>query len=162
MVFQATTDSKTPISMTNHAFWNLSGNCKRNIKSHFMTMSCDHYLPVDKTLIPIGEIANVAGTPFDFTSEKMVGDAIDAIEHNGVWGIDHCFVVRRNENDTLSHVATVHDRESRRRLRVFSNQDGVQVYTGNFMPNDLSSFPFCQHQAMCLENQGFPDAINQP
>lgn len=166
MKFQAVTDMTTPISMTNHTFWNLSGAYRSSIKSHTLQLSCDGYLPIDAGLIPLGNIASVDNTPFDFTTPRLLGTAIDEITHNGVSGIDHSFVSRSylTSSGQVSHIATLTDPQSGRQLIISSNQPAIQVYTGNFLPivADDSMDPFRQHHGVCLENQGFPNAINEP
>jgi aldose 1-epimerase len=168
MIFDAKTDKNTPINMTNHAFWNLSGNFCRSIKEHSLQLACSHYLPVNSTLIPTGEIAHVNGTPFDFTNPKQLGDAIENINHvgsNGIGnftGIDHCFVNDNTDTTENRYVATLTDDISGRQLIVYSNQTSVQIYTGNFLSKDPNDAPFVVHNAMCIENQNFPNSPNQP
>lgn len=175
----ASTDNATPVNLTNHAYWNLSGNFKNSISTHRMHMSCSHYIPVDRaSLIPMGEVANVEGTPFDFTrtidsagDEALIGPRLPFVGGGGgIFGFDHCFVIDKNEvNESksgpiLHHAITLEDLESRRRLVVSTSQPGVQVYTGNFLPaiGDESSPNFSQYNAICLETQHFPDSPNQP
>jgi aldose 1-epimerase len=175
MKFLASTDKSTPVNMTNHTFWNLSGSFRSSIKSHLLQLSCGGYLPIDAGLIPLGKIASVEGTPFDFTSPRSLGSAIDQISHNGVSGIDHCFI---SSNQLLfpnqvQHVATLTDPNSGRQLLIQSNQPAIQVYTGNFLPilsvaaaaeeeeEDGGRDPFHQHNGVCLENQGYPNAVNE-
>jgi aldose 1-epimerase len=168
MRFTATTDRSTPISLTNHAFWNLSGAFRSNIKSHLLELSCDGFLPIDSGLIPLGNIASVTGTPFDFTSPQLLGSAIDQIVHNGVPGIDHSFVSTAATIASLHHMATLSDPLSGRQLIIRSNQPAIQVYTGNFLPSSVaeeegeSRDPFRQHHGVCLECQGYPNAVNEP
>jgi aldose 1-epimerase len=172
MKFMASTNKSTPINMTNHAFWNLSGSFRSNIKSHLLQLTCGGYLPIDTGLIPVGNIASVEGTPFDFTSPRSLGSAIDQITHNGVSGIDHCYI---SSNQILSpnqvqHIATLTDLNSGRQLLIHSNQPAIQVYTGNFLPilttegedESQGRDPFHQHNGVCLENQGYPNAVNEP
>jgi aldose 1-epimerase len=162
MKFEATTDRLGPVSITNHAFWNLSGSFSRSIRDHTLHLACDRYLPVDLGLIPEGVAAPVAGTPFDFTSPSPLGPSIDSIIHNGVHGIDHSFVVSKS-NDDLPFVATLSDPDSGRQLTIHCNQPAIQVYTGNFLPLvSADTDPFRQHYGVCLECQGYPDAVNQP
>lgn len=171
MHFTAVTDALTPINMTNHAFWNISGGFKRSARDHIVHLACEDYLPVDGTLIPTGLVMSVKDTPFDFTQPKLLGDGIDAAIHvgtNGVSdfvGIDHSFVVPNNPETTkngLQYVGSVTDVPSGRQLLVYTNQPAVQMYTGNFLSKDPISFPFYIHNAMCIENQKFPDSVNKP
>lgn len=170
MTFVAETDEITPVNLTNHAYWNLSGNCRDDVKSHVMHMNCDKYLPVDVGLIPTGEVADVRGTPFDFHSApRRLGEGIEGVIHGEVSGIDHSFVVVDDVIDEcgsgLKHVLTLTHPPSGRELVVRSNQPAVQIYTANFLPppaGDGAGLPFCQHYGVCIENQGYPDAVNQP
>lgn len=186
MKYTAVTNKTTPINMTNHTFWNLSGFHRSSIKTHSLHLAYDQYLPVDIGLIPLGEPATVKDTPFDFTTLKSLGPAIEEIVHNGVHGIDHSYVYspNPNENDNenpvpseyitnhfnnLHYVGTLSHEESGRKLIIHSNQPAIQIYTGNFLAtnnnnndNDTEFDPFFQHNGICLENQGYPDAINQP
>jgi aldose 1-epimerase len=178
MRFLATTDQATPLGLTNHAFWNLSGAFRSNIKSQLLHLSCDGFLPVDAGLIPLGHISPVEGTSFDFTSPQLLGPAIDQIVHNGVHGIDHSFVFTSDAAAAAAdgqsgqprpaprHVATLTDPLSGRQLVIRSNQPAIQVYTGNFLPSlpaeALSLDPFHQHNGVCLECQGYPNAVNEP
>lgn len=163
----ARTDRATIVNLTNHAYWNLSGNCKDSIRNHTLQLSCAGYLPVDSTQIPTGSVQEVAGTDFDFRVATVLGPRIDTIDGCGQPGLDHCFVVDgalggvEEEKAVLRHVATLTDNVSGRVLEVRSTHPGVQVYTGNWLPIGGEA-PFVQHQAICLETQHFPDAINQP
>ena len=180
--YWACTDRPTPVNLTNHAYWNLSGNHKRSISEHRVYTSCSSYIPVDATLIPLGEMAAVSGTPFDLTlkscgiSGVLVGSRLPLIGGtNGIFGFDHCFVVdgaySQQQKEILSdsdsnceikklfHAVTLIDETSGRQLVVSTSQPGVQIYTANFL---AGPFPFTQHNAMCMETQHFPDSINQP
>ena len=171
-VFCAYTDASTPVNITNHACWNLSGDCREDIRNHTLHLSCDRYLPVDAGSIPTGEERPVSGTAFDFCSShsRQVGQAIDSIEQEGVKGIDHSYVVDVDQPacadfDNLRHVATLTHPQSGRQLLVHSDQPAVQIYTANFLPaagTVGSELPFCQHYGICIENQIHPDAVNKP
>lgn len=181
MKYTATTNKTTPINMTNHTFWNLSGFFRSSIKTHSLHLAYDQYLPVDSGLIPLGEPATVKDTPFDFTTTNSLGPAIEEIVHNGVHGIDHSYVyhypntVTNTNTDTntditdFHYVGTLSHEESGRKLTIHSNQLAIQIYTGNFLSNSNNNGfdengvfdPFFQHNGICLENQGYPNAINQ-
>lgn len=157
---------------------NLSGNLKHKVLDHRLQLNCGHYIPVTSpAAIPMGEIAPVAGTAFDFTAEKLLSEGVLNIEGGGMQGIDHCFVVagaldsagayvydaaaqRVNKSAYLRHIATFTDPASGRRMTVHGTQPGVQVYTANFLSRDPGSFPFIQHNGMCLETNHFPDSPN--
>lgn len=150
MRYTATTDQATVINMTNHTYWNLSGNCRRMILGHSLFLSCSHFLPVDKTQIPTGQIASVIGTKYDFTSlspqSNAFREAVLTSDGCGQPGLDHCFVVDGHspaispeddlENCTtkpLRHVATLSENESGRVVTLHSTQPGVQIYTANWL-----------------------------
>jgi len=163
MTFTAVPSQSTPISITNHAMWNLSGGFTSDIKNHTLELSCTHYLPVDDGLIPTGEVAAVEGTVFDMRSAVKLETIIAAIGHCGINGVDHSFVVSAHDVDEiLPHVATLTCSSSGRQLVVNSNQPAVQIYTGNFLSSNLADAPFCQHYGVCIENQAYPDAVNKP
>jgi len=182
--FATASDKATPINLTNHTYWNLSGNGKRSVLEQSLALSCSKYLPVTETQIPTGELADVRGTPFDFldSSGKLLSDAIPFIDGGGRPGLDHCFVVDKQEEEADKvakegvsdrggggkrrvHVATMTDSVSGRRLVLHATQPGVQVYSANWLDLDKdeasAQWPFVQHNALCLETQHFPDAINQ-
>lgn len=162
MTFEATTTKATPVNITNHCYWNLSGNQTRNIYEQTLQLSCHAYLPVDETKIPTGELASVENTLFDFITPKRLGSVVPLVDGGGKSGIDHCFVIDNwLNNGTLYHTATLIDHEAKRQMIVETTQPSVQVYTGNFMSTEQSMFPFVQHNAICLETQHFPDSPNQ-
>lgn len=172
--FSATSDKTTIVNLTNHTYWNLSGNLATDIKGHVVTVQAEHYLPVDETQIPTGELAPVSGTAFDLRSPTKLQDRLSKIDGGGEPGFDHCFVVSgakaegaasgdesKSESGfgALPVVATVTDPKSGRSVTVTTSQPGMQLYTGNFLAH---SPPHAQHWALCLETQNFPDAINKP
>jgi aldose 1-epimerase len=167
--FEATTDKPTIVNLTNHAYFNLSGNGKRKVTDgQMLQLSCSQYLAVDETQIPTGELVDVTNTPFDFTQGKAIAEGAAGISGGGRPGIDHCFVVNGALNEegnyladgTMRHVGTVYDPISGREMTVHTTFPGVQVYTANFLPESVEHHPFIQHNAICLETQHFPDSIN--
>ena len=170
MNYYAITDAPTPFNITNHTYWNLSGDLKRKITTHKLKLACSSYLPVRDDLIPLGEILTVQNTIFDLTSSTLLQDRLHLVDGGGEPGYDHCFVIdpmtNTHNTDTysssLKFVGELWDEESGRKLTLFSTQPGVQVYTGNFLSKDLNDFPHVQHNAICLETQHFPDSVNQP
>lgn len=171
--YRATTEgAATPINLTNHTYWNLSGSCQRPITDHCLKLSCSRYLPVDSTQIPQGVEAPVDGTFFDFTGTHsehgvVLGERISHIDGAGQPGLDHCFCVDKpigesESNAEVAHIATLTEPQSGRRLSVYGTQPGVQVYSANWLSLDSKQHPFTQHNALCIETQDYPDAINQP
>jgi aldose 1-epimerase len=157
--YHATTSKPTALALTNHTYWNLSGNCRDNILQHRLTMpSSNSYLPVDDSSIPVGS-ATVDNTPYDFRKTYALGDRIQDIEGDP-GGYDHCYIVNADattDADGLREVAIVECNLSGRSMQVFSDQPGVQLYTGNYLDGDGVHI---KHGAMCLETQAYPDAIN--
>lgn len=177
--YSAQTDKATPINLTNHAYWNLSGDLNRPIYGHDIRMPSQFYLPVDNTQIPTGELTPVEGTPFDLTQGVTI--TADLLKSAGDWtpdGFDHCYVVEESYAYAAGAVelqqaytapqapsgmklaADVTEPLSGRRMIVFTDQPGIQLYTGNSLRDPYP--PHCKHHGLCLETQGFPDAPNQP
>ena len=158
--YSAITDKATPINLTNHSYFNLSGDVSNTILGEKLMIDADNYTPVDSTLIPTGEIKSVKGTPFDFTSPKVIGRDIDSVKG----GYDHNWVL--NKKDTsLQKVAELSDSISGRSLEVYTTQPGLQFYTGNFLDGTFinrDGKPITKHSALCLETQHFPDSPNKP
>lgn len=149
------TDQNTPINLTNHSYFNLAGNGSGTIKNHIMKIKSDSYLTVDDKLIPDGKISPVKNTPFDFNESKEIGQDIDKIEP----GYDHCYVL----NNGFDNYITVYEPNSCRALDVYTNQPGVQLYTGNFLDGLIgkNGKSYKKHEGFCLETQQFPNAPNQ-
>lgn len=159
------TDAPTIINMVHHPFWNLSGNPTQSIKYHELTIHAPHYLPPDEGLIPTGAIAEVVGTPMDFTKPTVIGARMDAnFEPLKIAnGYDHCWVLA--DGDELRHAARLRDPFSGRIMDLHTNQPAIQFYGGNFLDGSVigkNGIRYPKHSALCLETQGFPDAPNQP
>ena len=163
--YEAETDKKTIVNLTQHSYFNLSANLSRDILAHQITIDADSFLPVDKTLIPSGELRDVEGTPFDFREPKRVGDDIneDYTQLTFGNGYDHCWVLN-NQNEGMRFVASAYDTLSGRSLEIFSDQPGIQFYSGNFLDGTLKSKDGGNYEfrsGFCLETPHYPNSPNQ-
>ena len=161
--YLATTDKATPVYLTNHSYFNLAGAGSGTVLDHDLMIAADGYLPTDKTQIPTGKIAEVAGTPFDFTKPMRIGARIEPLIKTEALGYDHCFALRKREKKaTLA--ARLYDKKTGRVMTVLTDQPGVQFYTGNHLKGDKGrdGKTYEKRGALCLETGGFPDAVNHP
>jgi aldose 1-epimerase len=158
--YEAKTDKPTVINLTNHNYWNLGGAGSGQILEHELMLNADKYIPVDADSIPTGELADVAGTPFDFREMHAIGDKIEEIKSTPN-GYDHCYVLR-GQDGKLALAAKVQDPKSGRTMEVWTTQPGIQFYTGNYLDGSEAGGGYKQHEAFCLETQHYPDSPNQP
>lgn len=164
--YTATTDKDTVLNLTNHSYFNLAGAGEGDILGHQVTINADRFTPVDKGLIPTGELRSVAGTPFDFRQPHAIGERINANDEQIVLGggYDHNFVLNRT-GDGLSLAARVTDPKSGRVLEVLTTEPAVQFYTGNFLDGTIrgkGGKVYGRRSAFCLETQHYPDSPNHP
>jgi len=163
--YKATTDKKTIVNLTNHSYFNLSGNTKTDILNHEVSIAASKFLPVDKGLIPTGGPKDVKGTPFDFTTAHTVGERINdkdqQLQIGG--GYDHCWVF--DDSNKLSPKATVYDSASGRFMELFTTEPAVQFYSGNFLNGSVTgkfNTVYTKRFGLCLETEHYPDSPNQP
>ena len=162
--YQATTDKKTVVNLTQHSYFNLTG-MKDDVLGHELMINADKFIPVDSTLIPTGELRPVAGTPFDFTEFKKVGADIDVENQQLAYGggFDHCWVLNEDPKE-MSLAATAYEPISGRAFDVYTTEPGIQFYSGNFLDGTITGkndkvYKF--RSGFCLETQHFPDSPNQ-
>ncbi|GHH17767.1 aldose epimerase family protein [Streptomyces rubradiris] len=165
--YEATTDKATVVNLTSHVYWNLAGEGSGSIEDHELSIAAARYTPTDAGLIPTGELARVAGTPFDFRHAKPVGRDLRAGHEQLVLakGYDHNWVLDKGITARPEHVATLRDPHSGRTLKIATDQPGLQFYSGNFLDGTLtgtSGRTYRQGDALCLETQHFPDSPNHP
>lgn len=154
--YEATTDKTTLVNLTQHSYFNLSGNFSKPILQHYVKLHAEYYLPIDEAAIPIGETRKVENTAFDFRISKPIGRDIDSEDEQlkRGKGYDHCWVLQGNG---MRPIATAYDQSTGRYLEVLSDTPGVQLYTGNFLKG-LHKY----RTGFCLETQYFPDSPNRP
>ncbi|GGS73598.1 aldose epimerase family protein [Streptomyces griseoviridis] len=165
--YAATTDKATVVNLTSHVYWNLAGEGSGTVEDHELSIAASRFTPTDAGLIPTGELAKVAGTPFDFRRAKPIGRDIRAGHPQLVLakGFDHNWVLDKGITARPEHIATLRDGSSGRTLRIATDQPGLQFYSGNFLDGTLTGTGgsvYRQGDALCLETQHFPDSPNQP
>jgi len=155
--YEASTDKTTHVNLTNHAYWNLSGREKIDVLGHVLRIEADKYTEVDSSLIPTGNLPDVKDTPFDFRKPQVIGERINQVQG----GYDHNFVIRSRSG--LALAAVVHEPGSGRFLEIYTDQPGIQFYSGNFLDGTITGKGgqvYGRHAGFCLETQHFPDSPN--
>jgi aldose 1-epimerase len=165
--YTATTDKDTVINLTNHSYFNLSGDARKEITGHQLLLRAPQFTPVDSTLIPTGEWHAVHGTPFDFTKLTAIGARINQDDEQLKFGkgYDHNWVLERDEKDGLQLAAEVVEPASGRVLEVLTTEPGIQFYSGNFLDGTAKGKGgqlYGHRTGLCLETQHFPDSPNHP
>jgi aldose 1-epimerase len=163
--YGAKTDKETPVNLTNHAYFNLSGDARKDILSNTMQINADYLTEVGSDLIPTGKFTPVAGTPYDFNTPKTIGQDIKANDPllKSCGGYDHNFVIKGAEG--TKKAGELYDQASGRVMLIFTDLPGMQVYTANgFRPDAAGKggIKFLKHHAVCLETQFYPDSVNKP
>jgi aldose 1-epimerase len=159
--YRGVSDAPTPVNLTNHAYFNLSGR-DLDIRGHMLSIGADHFFEVDEELIPTG-LAEVAGNAFDFRTSAPIGARLDwpQVQLTRAGGFDHCYVLS-GEVGSLRPVANVYDPASGREMDVLTTERGLQFYTGNHLAGVVGKegTVYDKHAAFCLETGGYPDEVN--
>lgn len=163
--YEATTTKATPVNLSQHSYWNLHGSGRGDILDHVLTLDAATFTPVDSTLIPTGEIAPVAGTPFDFRNPTAIGARIAQPNEQLRYGLgyDHNWVLDRGGQSGVAHAARLLDPSSGRTLDISTTEPGIQFYSGNFLDGTIvgkGARVYGRRTALALETQHFPDSPN--
>ncbi len=165
--YWATTDKDTVLNPTNHTYFNLAGAGDSDILGHEVTLNASKFVPVNANLIPTGKLAEVKGTPLDFTSPHTIGERIgkDDEQLKFAGGYDHCWVLDKKSETELCLAASVYEPTTGRTMEVLTTEPGIQLYTGNFLDGHnigKGGKAYQKRSAFCLETEHFPDSPNWP
>ncbi|MGI6073083.1 MAG: aldose epimerase family protein [Fermentimonas sp.] len=167
IVYKAETDKTTILNLTNHSYFNLSGEGNESVYNHLVMLNADYYLPTDETAIPYGKPEPVIGTPMDFTEPREIGERIDTDFQQLKFGkgYDHTFVLNKPVEDEYTYAGYCISPETGIKMEMFTTEPGVQMYTGNWMTGNFegkNGNRYPARSAVCFETQHFPDSINNP
>lgn len=165
VLYEATTDKKTVVNLTQHSYFNLSSDFTKPILDDEIVIDADKLVPVDADLIPTGKLTDVTNTPFDFRKPRVIGADIEAKDDQLIKGkgYDHCWVLN-NQDKGYRFAASAYNPTSGRLLEVFTDQPGIQFYSGNFLDGTLpmrNGGTYAHRTGLCLETQHYPDSPNQ-
>ncbi|MGF7039883.1 aldose epimerase family protein [Mucilaginibacter lappiensis] len=165
--YSCETDKSTVINLTQHAYFNLAGHNKGSITDHQLRVDAKQYLPVNSMIVPNGNLADVAGTSFDFSTPKPIGRDIDA-DHEQInlgSGYDHSWVLKKGRSQELVLAAQATEDKSGRKLTVHTTEPALHIYTGNFLDGSVKGkdgYAYRRREGFCLETQNYPDSPNKP
>ncbi|HBG42084.1 MAG TPA: galactose-1-epimerase [Porphyromonadaceae bacterium] len=165
--YHAETDQATILNLTNHSYFNLSGEGDPHIGDHLLSLRADTYLPTDANAIPYGKPEPVTGTPMDFTTPHLIGERIDddfQQLHFGK-GYDHTYVLNKKTPGEYAYAGVCESPKTGIRMEIYTTEPGIQLYTGNWMTGNFAAkkgHHYPERSAVCFETQHFPDSINKP